>query len=82
MSDDVTDAEFPGPGPYAIPLLAEVISLDNFGHREFALLRCEFVDGKTVVVPIANQAVGSMIDFLSAHRKKIAQAEADDATKH
>ncbi len=79
---DITDAKFPGPAPYAIPLLARVESLDNLGHPEFALLRCEFEDGAPVFVPIANQAVESLIDFLSIHRTKLAQAEADDETKH
>ncbi len=79
---EFTDAKFPGPAPYAIPLLARVESLDNLGHPEFALLRCEFEDGAPVFVPIANKAVESLIDFLSIHRNKLAQAEADDETKH
>ncbi len=82
MDEDLTDAIFPGSGPFVIPLLARVVSLDNLGHPKFALLRCEFEDGPTVFVPIVNQAVESLIDFLSIHRNKLAQAEADDATKH
>ena len=82
MADDITDGIFTGSGPFAIPLLARVVSLDNLGHPKFALLRCEFEDGPTVFVPIANQAVESLIDFLSIHRGKLAQAEADDETKH
>ncbi len=80
--DEIIDGIFPGSGPFAIPLLARVVSLDNLGHPEFALLRCEFEDGAPVFVPIANQAVESLIDFLSIHRSKLAQAEADDETKH
>ena len=82
MSNDITDAEFPGPAPYAIPLLARVESLDSPGHPEFALLRCAFEDGALVFVPIANQAVETLIQFLKVHRLKLAQAEADDETKH
>ena len=80
--DEITDGIFPGSGPFAIPLLARVVSLDNPGHPEFALLRCEFEDGAPVFVPIANQAIESVIDFLKFHRTKLAQAEADDETKH
>ena len=80
--DEMTDAIFPGSGPFIIPLLARVESLDNLGHPKFALLRCEFEDGAPVFVPIANQAVESLIDFLEIHQKKVAQAEADDETKH
>ena len=82
MDEDFTDGIFPGSGPFIIPPLARVVSLDNLGHPEFALLRCEFEDGAPVFVPIANQAVESLIDFLSIHRAKLAQAEADDKTKH
>ncbi len=82
MADDITDGIFTGPGPFGIPLLARVESLDNPGHPKFALLRCEFEDGAQVFVPIANKAVESLIDLLSLHRGKLAQAEAADETKH
>ena len=83
MADyDITDGIFPGSGPFGIPLLARVISLDNLGHPKFALLRFEFEDGAPVFVPISNKAVESLIDFLSIHRSKLAQAEADAETKH
>ena len=82
MLNDITDAKFPGPGPYAIPLIARVESLDNLGHPEYALLRCAFEDGATVFVPVANQAVETLIEFLQVHLLKLAQAEADDKKKH
>ncbi len=82
MDEDITDGIFRGSGPFIIPLLARVESLDNLGHPKFALLRCEFEDGMPVFVLIANQAVDALIDFLSIHRNKLAQAEADDETKH
>jgi len=78
----LTDAIFPGSGPWAIPLLADVESLDNAGHPEFALLRCKFVDGKTLFVPVANQAVEFLIEMLSVHRLKLAEAEAKKHEKH
>ena len=79
---DITDAEFPGPAPYGIPGIARIESLESPGHPEFALLRCAFEDGAPVYVPILNQAVDALIDMLSIHRAKVAQAEADDETKH
>ena len=80
--DEITDGIFRGPGPFAIPLLARVESLDTPGHPEVALLRCEFETGPTVFVPVANQAVDALIDFLLIHQMKLAQAEADDEIKH
>ena len=64
LDDDITEGIFPGSGPFAIPLLARVESLDNPGHPKFALLRCEFEDGAPVFVLIANQATihGSSTD--------------------
>ncbi len=79
--EDITDGIFHGSGPFAIPLLARVVSLDNPGHPKFALLRCEFEDGAPVFVLIANQAVDALIDFLKHHQMKLAQAKADDETK-
>lgn len=57
MSDDITEGIFEGAGPFAIPILNQVESLDNPGHPEYALLRCAFEDGAPVFVPIANPAV-------------------------
>lgn len=82
MAAKITDAVFEGPGPFAIPLLNRAVSLDNAGHPEFALLRFEFEDGPTLYVPIANQAAGDLIDFLSIHRQKLAEREASDKTRH
>ena len=82
MADDITDAEFPGPGPYAIPVLAQIESLDNFGDPEFALLRCAFEDGAPVYVTILNLAAEKLVEFLSLHLGKVAEEEAADETKH
>lgn len=83
MSDEkITDPNFPGSGPFAIPLLARTVSLDNPGHPEFALVRFEFEDGPTVFVPIANQAAAVLVEMLSVHQLKIAEREANGQPRH
>ena len=71
---DIRDGIFTGPGPFAIPLLAEFVSLDDSGHPECALVRCRFEDGPEVYVLIANQVVGVLIDALSIHQLRLAEA--------
>jgi hypothetical protein len=65
MSDDIKDAVFEGAGPFAIPLLAEFVSIVMAKDKpDFVCAEFRLEDGATVYVPIASRAVGPLIDAL------------------
>ena len=65
MTDKISDAVFPGSGPWAIPLLNEFDSLDFVKDKDFVIARFRFEDGPIVHVPIANRAVAPLIEALA-----------------
>ena len=82
MDDQLFDAEFPGSGPFAIPLLARFVSLDLKGDPDVAILQCAFEDGPRIHVPISSRVVAPLIEALAAWRIKLAEHKAENEPKH
>lgn len=74
----VTDAEFPGNGPFAIPLLAACGSLIP-SRSDWALVQFQFEDGVKVHVPISSRAAERLVPLLQFW---LQQVEANKAKKH
>ena len=54
-----------GPGPFAIPLLAEFVSVDMTAGKTFCIARFRFEDGPEVHIPIANQVAVDLAEVLN-----------------
>lgn len=80
--DSVTDAVFPGPAPYAIPLLAEYVGLMIPEGKDWALAEFRFEDGAPVHVPISIQAADYLADSIAVWKLKRAGKDAKTSPKH
>jgi len=59
----IIDINPDGPGPFALPLFAEFVSVDFAAGKPYCIARFRFEDGPEVHVPIANQVA---VDFAEA----------------
>lgn len=65
MADEIVDGVFLGSGPFAIPPLAEFVSIDFAKDiQDFVVARFRFEDGAEVHIPIASRAVAPLIEAL------------------
>lgn len=63
---DIKDLTPEGPGPFAIPLLAKLVSIDQSDpHESFLLARFQFEDGTICFVPIGWEAVKAFVEIVN-----------------
>jgi hypothetical protein len=81
MTEHIQDIDFPGSGPFAIPLLAKLVSVDKI-EKDYLVARCALESGAEVYIPIATLAAAGLLESLKVWRIRHAELEAKDQQKH
>ena len=61
----IIDINPDGPGPFALPLLAEFVSVDFAAGKPFCIARFRFEDSTEVHVPMTNQVAVDLAEVLN-----------------
>jgi hypothetical protein len=69
IADEITDAVFEGPGPFATPLLANFVEINSLAGKDFAIATFEFEDGARVLLPISILAADMLLQAVADWKK-------------